>query len=72
MDRSATYVYKENSGISARDLFKIYNNEISFKTFRRRLEELKNNKLITLNYKKENNRDTCYVYYGFTMNLNDF
>lgn len=37
---------KENSGKTARDLFKLYNKDISYKTFRRRLEDLRKANLI--------------------------
>lgn len=39
---------KENSGKSATDLYKLYNKDLSYKTFRRRLDDLKNARLISI------------------------
>ena len=64
---------KNNSGNTASELFKIYNKDISYKTFRRRLEDLANSKLITLEEKSVGAKGKItYVYFGISKSLSEF
>jgi len=64
---------KNNSGRAASDLFKIYNRDISYKTFRRRLEDLASSRLITLEDKSIGAKGKItYVYFGISKSLNEF
>ncbi|MEK6932775.1 MAG: AAA family ATPase [Nanoarchaeota archaeon] len=64
---------KDNSGKQASEIFKLYDKDISYKTFRRRLEELQNSKLITLENKQNASKGlVTYVYFGLIKNLNEF
>ena len=66
-------VIKANSGKPASDLYKIYNKAISYKTFRRKLDALKDAKLITLEDKSRGDRGKiCYVYFGISKKLSEF
>jgi archaeal cell division control protein 6 len=43
---------KENSGLTIKDLFDIYNGDVSYRTFHRKLEELDKNNMISLGEKE--------------------
>ncbi|MFH1209724.1 MAG: AAA family ATPase [archaeon] len=64
---------KKNSGKQATELFKIYNKEISYKTFRRRLEDLKKAKLISIEEKSKGAKGkSTFVYFGTLKKLDEF
>ncbi len=64
---------KNNSGKTASEVFKIYNKDISYKTFRRRLEDLAESKVISLEDKSMGAKGkVTYVYFGISKNLNEF
>jgi len=63
---------KNNSGSSAADLFREYNKDISYKTFRRKLDDLTDSKLITIMNKQSAKGKTSYVYFGILKSLNEF
>jgi len=64
---------KKHSGKAIKDIFNYYKKGISYRTFRRRLEELQNAKLITLEEKSIGNAGkVAYAYYGLNKNLSEF
>jgi len=64
---------KKHSGKSIKDLYLYYNKGVSYRTFRRRLEELKNAKLITLEEKSIGDKGkVAYAYFGINKNLSEF
>src|SRR3989344_9174961 len=64
---------KEHSGKQIKDIFNYYKKGISYKTFRRRLEELRDGKLITLEDKSLGVRGKIsYAYYGLNKTLVEF
>jgi cell division control protein 6 len=64
---------KKYSGNSIKNLFLRYKKGISYKTFKRRLDELKNAKLITLEEKSLGYQGkVTYVYFGLNKKLNEF
>ncbi len=64
---------KGNSGKTSTDLFNVYNKDISYRTFRRKLEELEKSKLITVDEKSIGAKGKAtYVYFGTIKNLNEF
>ncbi|MEK6907549.1 MAG: hypothetical protein AABW45_03400, partial [Nanoarchaeota archaeon] len=64
---------KKHSGKQAKDIYNYYNKSISYRTFRRRLEELENAKLITLEEKSLGAKGKItHVYYGTNKSLSEF
>ncbi|MEK6835474.1 MAG: AAA family ATPase [Nanoarchaeota archaeon] len=64
---------KANSGKSASEIYKLYNKDISYKTFRRRLESLQDAKQINLEEKRKGNQGKItYVYFGVSKKLSEF
>lgn len=64
---------KENSGKASSEIFKIYNKDISYRTFRRKLEDLANSKLIGLEEKSIGAKGkVTYVYFGISKKLDEF
>lgn len=64
---------KKNSGKQATELYKIYNKNISYKTFRRRLEDLKKANLITIEEKSKGIKGkSTFVYFGTLKKLDEF
>src|SRR3989344_4259262 len=64
---------KKHSGKSIKDLYLYYNKGVSYRTFRRRLEELKNAKLITLEEKSIGDKGkVAYAYFGLNKKLVEF
>jgi len=64
---------KNNSGKVASEVFKLYDKDISYKTFRRRLEDLSNSKLISLEEKSIGAKGkVTYVYFGISKKLDEF
>ena len=64
---------KKNSGKQTTELFKLYNKDISYKTFRRRLEELKKANLITIEEKSKGIKGkSTFVYFGTLKKLDEF
>ncbi|MBU2634509.1 MAG: AAA family ATPase [Nanoarchaeota archaeon] len=64
---------KNNNGKQSTELYKLYNKDISYKTFRRRLEDLKKAKLINIEEKSKGAKGkSTYVYFGNLKKLNEF
>ena len=64
---------KNNSGMPANELFKLYNKDISYRTFRRRIDDLVNSRLISVENKQSGDKsNVSYVYFGITKSLNEF
>jgi cell division control protein 6 len=64
---------RKYSGKPIRDIYNYYDKNVSYRTFRRRLEELNNAKLITLEEKSLGARGkVAYVYFGLNKSLAEF
>jgi len=64
---------KKYSGKPIKDIYNYYNKDISYRTFRRRLEELKDAKLITLEERSIGKMGkVAYAYYGLNKKLVEF
>jgi cell division control protein 6 len=64
---------KKHSGKSIKEIYNYYKKGISYRTFRRRLEELENAKLITLEEKSIGDKGkVAYAYYGLNKKLFEF
>ncbi|MEK6841089.1 MAG: hypothetical protein AABX45_00655, partial [Nanoarchaeota archaeon] len=64
---------KRYSGKPIKDIYNYYNKDISYRTFRRRLEELKDAKLITLEERSIGKMGkVAYAYYGLNKKLVEF
>ena len=66
-------IVKSNSGKASSEIFKLYNKDISYRTFRRKLEDLANSKLISLEEKSIGAKGkVTYVYFGISKKLDEF
>ncbi|MBS3160688.1 AAA family ATPase [Candidatus Woesearchaeota archaeon] len=64
---------KKHSGKQIKDIFNHYKKGVSYRTFRRRLEELRDAKLITLEEKSLGDRGkVAYAYFGLNKKLVEF